>query len=278
MMFFELTLALMLAPAAGEDVLVAASKATQAEEYARATEMCLELAAQKETDAQTRGDALFAALGNGDMAYEKTGELSPLCRAYASLVEFGSGDVLALKPRVERRLESIAGPSWHSICIPIEDAPEPPPVVAPLVRPSPIAASSREARPAASPTPPALVDAPRSKRSRPLVISGATLVSFGAASLAGMTAALYQWNLDSNELESIAEGMISPEELVRARELDERTKVLKPLAITTGTIGIVATITGAALLIVGSRRRARKLSLQPVGGPRFMGAFLQGSF
>jgi hypothetical protein len=278
MMLLELTLTLLLAPAAGEDVLVAASKATQAKEFARATEMCLELAALQEIDAQTRGDALFAALGNGDMAYEETGDMIPLCRAYASLVDFGSGDVLALKPRVEHRLESIAGPSWRSFCFPVEEAPAPPPVSAPLVRPSPIAASSPEAQPAASPVPPAVVDAPRSKRSRQLVISGATLVSLGAASLAGMTAALYQWNLDSNELESIAEGMISPEELVRARELDERTKLLKPLAITTGTFGVVSTITGVALLIVGSRRRARKLSLQPVGGPRFMGAFFQGSF
>jgi hypothetical protein len=114
------------------------------------------------------------------------------------------------------------------------------------------------------------------------MIAGTTLVSLGAASLAGMSAALYQWNRDSDELELIEKnaipGMISGDEQRRASELDQRTKTLKTLAITTGTIGVASTIAGAVLLIVGDRRHARTFSLQPMGGRGFAGAVLQGSF
>jgi hypothetical protein len=273
-MLLELPLALVLSPAAADETLVAADTAAQAHNFARAAEICLELASDEETEPQTRQDAVLSGLGYANMAYTQEGDVSLLCRAYTVLLEHGRGELLELKPKAEHHLESIAGPSWHSICFPVEEAPEVPP--APVV-PAPVAAPAATALPA-----PQEDASARPRPSRPLVIAGGTLVSLGVASFAGMTAALVVWDRNTDAIydnaAALGQGVeLTPARISKVEQLADSNAYLKPLAITTGVLGAVAVITGAALLIAG-RKRSRELSVTPTLTPTFGGLSLQARF
>ncbi len=285
-MLLKLTLALMLSPP-GEpaDMLLAADRAAQAHEYERAAELCLEVADKDETEDQLRQDALQAALGYADIAVDETGSVESLCRAYASLVEHGQGDVLALKPVIEERLESIEGPSWRASCFAPSDPVEQPRPTAEDV-PPPISSEppSDPPRPALlSVTPTTIADRQSTPRGRGLTIAGATLVSIGAASLAGMTATLIVWDHKYDSIIAHGDAVNQGAEKTPTRNdeverLGDSDAYLKPLAITTGTLGAATLITGVALLIAGHRKHSRDVNVTPTFSRAFHGLSLTARF
>jgi hypothetical protein len=114
------------------------------------------------------------------------------------------------------------------------------------------------------------------------MISGATLVSLGAASLAGMTAALLVWEHNVNTIEEHRDAINQGAEKTTERvddvdQLASSDAYLKPLAITTGVLGVASMITGAALLFAG-RKRARDVSVTPTLTPTFTGVTLSATF
>ena len=262
-----------------EEVLAAADRAAQAHEYERATEMCLELAARDGINEQSRQDALQTALGYADIAADEAGTVEPLCHAYASLVEHGRGDVLALKPEIEARLESIAGASWRDRCSgepkdpadPVDVSTQEKSTSTPerLVEPFPLL-----------PTPD--IDEPQSPRSRPLVVAGAALVSIGAASLAGMGATFIVWNHNGARIKAYTASVEAgqpktPAMKDKVDQLSHSDDYLRPLAIATGALGAVTVITGAALLIVG-HKRSRDINVAPSFTRTFGGLTLTTRF
>ncbi len=283
-----LILALTVDPGGdAEDVLAAADRAAQAHDFERAADLCLDLVAQENADALVRQDALQASLGYADLAYEATGTPEALCRAYRSLVEHGRGDVLDLKPAIEERLESIAGPSWRVSCL---DEPEESSEVhennerdrpaRPAVPPNPVRTPIEASSSALLNTTPT-DDASPPPRSA-LTTSGAVLVSTGAASLVGMSATLIVWNNNRARIDAItastkAGAPKTPETDAEVARLADSENYLRPLAITTGALGAVAVITGAALLIAG-HKRSREIAVAPAFTRAFVGLTLSARF
>ncbi len=287
-------LALTFAPGEGaEDVLLAADQAAQAHEYARASELCLEVIKLEDADEQIRQDALQASLGYADLAYDKTGSMTALCRAYASLVEHGVGEVLELKPLVEERLESIAGPSWRASCFAEPDVGEGPgnnddrgndiearPPVPRNAQANTPTSAVAPLEPATS-TSAAFDDSRVAPRSR-LVDAGTVLVSVGAASLVGMSATFIVWNRNRARIDAITAAIengapMTPETNAEVMRLANSDDYLRPMAIATGTLGAAALVTGAALLIAG-HERSREVTVAPAFTRTFGGLSLSARF
>ncbi|MCA9716153.1 MAG: hypothetical protein H6713_22145 [Myxococcales bacterium] len=275
MIVLALTSILLAGPA--DELRARASAAERSGDLAEASARWIEVAKHEGITEDERVGAAITAAGYAGLVADDSGELSPLCAAHEVLGSLGgtlgdpvlAADVAEAAARVMTRLEKQAGDAWRERCTPkrevapalAETAPiEPAPKLLPIMVPF---ESDRD-------------------DGQALFIAGAITTGFGALFLGGMGAALYQWDRDSETLESFAQeatpGSVPLEDQLRASELDQRTLMLRPLAITAGVLGVTTTITGAALLIAGSRKRARTLSLHPVAGQGLAGVFFKGSF
>ncbi|MCA9717168.1 MAG: hypothetical protein KC468_21015, partial [Myxococcales bacterium] len=181
-----LAVLLLVGATPASEVLETASSLAMQGQYSEATALCLEVLERIEHDDAIRQEALVAALGYADSAAESTGDPTPLCRAHAALVDRGGEDLDAFRPRVEQRLEVIAGSAWREVCEP--EPPEPENTDAAPI-PRRIASTPRPRPGIEGPQPRVLssvdsTDVP--SRPRELLIAGATLTSIGAAFLGGM--------------------------------------------------------------------------------------------
>ncbi|MCB9749491.1 MAG: hypothetical protein H6713_05725 [Myxococcales bacterium] len=273
-----LAVLLLVGATPASEVLETASSLAMQGQYSEATALCLEVLERIEHDDAIRQEALVAALGYADSAAESTGDPTPLCRAHAALVDRGGEDLDAFRPRVEQRLEVIAGSAWREVCEP--EPPEPENTDAAPI-PRRIASTPRPRPGIEGPQPRVLssvdsTDVP--SRPRELLIAGATLTSIGAAFLGGMAVSLYLWDQDTRELQDL--GKLSnktAETDLRAQELLGSPLVYEPIAIGTGVVGSAVAISGIVMLAL-SQRRTRHLELLPTASPRAGGLTLTARF
>lgn len=115
-------------------------------------------------------------------------------------------------------------------------------------------------------------DGPKNTAGRGLLIGGGVALGLGVAAGAGMAAAMVVGSR-ANDLGGLADDALGKRETQFDRGRRANTG-----AIVAGVLGLALLATGAALVGVGAKRRARGVALTPSFGRGFAGASLGGRF
>jgi hypothetical protein len=206
------------------------------------------IAAAREKLFELRGDV--AELKAAKILLEKfDGAIDEI---YADAPEEGAAEREHVREKIARIDARIAEASK-----PPEPAPEPQPAAS---EPTPVA-------PADADTPPR-----RATPGRGLIIGGAVALGLGVAAGAGLIASALVGR-KSNSL-----GGLADTDLVGRQERFDRGRSANAGAIASAAIGVVALATGVALVVVGSKRRARSVAWQPLLERGTAGLGLSGRF
>ena len=268
--------AFMLLAGPVDDLTDRACAAEERGDYTEASTLWIEAATHDEASETTSVEAVITAAGFANLVASETSNVEPLCASHKALELVStrlSDEALAealaeTSSEVEARLLEYLGDDWPRRCSPEE-------------KPTLVPTNAAASRPALLPVVLVEQTGDEPETTRPMIVAGATMTGVGVGLLGVMGATLYQWDRDSNKLEVLKEnaipGMVPERDKNRADELIARTRVLGPVAITTGVLGVASTITGISLLAVGSRRQ-RRISFLPTGGRDFAGALVTGRF
>lgn len=264
--------------------------------------------------AEERQQAVYEAQGAYRLSYERTTDASALCRAWLLIDGYLSMRADEIKQRedlvaeyreyqrvIREQLASHRDASGSIPCpVILEKATDsaPAPMTASTAEtPASEAPSKSAPAPASEPPPerpaegPASAPAPTDAsphddraRGRGLIISGGVAIALSAAALAISGYSTQRTITRRDELVALRELAesemrgLTPEERASADLTYEEGKRAENLAIASGVVGGVVLITGATLIAVGARRRARGLAVQPALTPSLAGVSLTGRF